>query len=62
MWAMKVVSHPSIDTNEQALDFIVNAIDKSNLKPGVDVAICIDVAANELINKEGLYSIESKNF
>mgnify|MGYP001166248433 CR=1 FL=1 len=53
---------PSIDTNEQALEFIVSAIEQSNLKPGVDVAICIDVAANELINQEGLYSIESKNF
>ena len=53
---------PSIDTNDQALELIVSAIDKSNLKPGVDVAICIDVAANELVNQEGLYSIESKNF
>ena len=53
---------PSIDTNEQALELIVSAIEKSNLKPGVDVVICIDVAANELVNQEGLYSIESKNF
>ncbi len=53
---------PLIGTNEQALDLIVNAIEKSNLKPGKDVVICLDVAANELINKKGEYSIQSKNY
>ena len=53
---------PSINTNEEALELIVNAIEKSNLIPGKDVAICLDVAANELINKKGQYSIQSSNF
>ncbi len=53
---------PSINTNEQALELIVNAIEKSKLIPGKDVTICLDVAANELINEEGQYSIESSNF
>jgi len=53
---------PSINTNEEALELIVQAIEKSKLKPGVDVVICLDVAANELINEKGEYSIESKNF
>ena len=53
---------PSINTNEEALEFIVNAIEKSKLIPGKDVVICLDVAANELINKEGQYSIQSSNF
>ncbi len=53
---------PSINTNEQALDLIVDAIEKSNLVPGKDVAICLDVAANELMNKKGEYSIQSKNY
>ncbi len=53
---------PSIDTNEQALELIVDAIQNSNLVPGKDVVICLDVAANELINKEGQYSIQSNNF
>ncbi len=53
---------PSIKTNEQALELIVNAIEKSKLKPGSDVAICLDVAANELINEKGEYSIQSKNY
>ena len=53
---------PSIETNEQALELIVNAIEKSKLKPGKDLVICLDVAANELINDKGEYSIQSKNF
>ena len=53
---------PSINTNEEALELIVNAIEKSNLTPGKDIVICLDVAANELINKEGKYSIQSSNF
>ena len=53
---------PSINTNEEALELIVTAIEKSQLTPGKDVVICLDVAANELINKQGQYSIQSNNF
>ena len=53
---------PSINTNEQALELIVNATEKSKLKPGKDIVICLDVAANELINEKGDYSIQSKNY
>ena len=53
---------PSINTNEEALELIVEAIEKSKLTPGKDIVICLDVAANELVNKEGQYSIQSSNF
>ena len=53
---------PLINTNEEALELIVQAIEKSNLKPNNDIAICLDVAANELINDKGEYSIQSQNF
>ncbi len=53
---------PSINSNEEALELIINAIEKSKLIPGKDVVICLDVAANELINKEGQYAIQSSNF
>ena len=53
---------PSINTNEQALELIVNAIEKSKLKPGKDIVISLDVAANELINEKGEYSIQSKSY
>ena len=52
----------SINTNEEALNLIVQAIEKSKLKPGSDIVICLDVAANELMNDKGEYCIESKNF
>jgi enolase len=53
---------PSINSNEDALNLIVEAIEKSKLEPGVDINICLDVAANELINKEGKYSLNSSEF
>jgi enolase len=53
---------PSIDSNEEALDLIVDAIEKSKLKPGKDINICLDVAANELIDKNGCYSLNSSEF
>ncbi len=52
---------PSINSNEEALDLIIDAINKSKLKPGVDINICLDVAANELINKEGNYILNSSD-
>ena len=53
---------PSINTNEEALELIVDAIEKSKFVPGKDLVICLDVAANELIDKNGKYSIESKHY
>jgi enolase len=53
---------PSINTNEEALELIVQSIEKSKLKPGTDIVICLDVAANELMNNKGEYSIQSNNF
>jgi|TARA_B100001093_G_scaffold259802_1_gene248334 enolase len=53
---------PSINSNEEALELIVDAIEKSKLKPGIDINICLDVAANELINKDGHYSLNSSEF
>ena len=53
---------PSINSNEEALEMIVDAVEKSKLKPGKDINICLDVAANELMNDDGLYSINSSKF
>ena len=52
---------PMINSNEKALDLVVTAINKSGLRNGIDVSICLDVAANELF-KDGKYSIHSKKF
>ena len=53
---------PLIKSNEDALNLIVDAIDAANLKPGSDISICLDVAANELIDKNGAYAIQSGNY
>jgi len=53
---------PSINTNEEALEMVVDAIEKAKLKPGKDISICLDVAANELINDNGQYSLNSADF
>ena len=52
---------PMISDNESALKLIVKAINMSGFKNGIDISICLDVAANELISKKR-YSIHSKKF
>ena len=53
---------PSINSNEEALNLIVDSIESAKLKPGKDISICLDVAANELIDKKGNYSIQSGTY
>ena len=43
---------PNLKNNEEAIKLIIKAIEKSGFKPGEDVSICLDVAANELKNKK----------
>ena len=47
---------PNLDTDEQAIELILDAIVKSGFKPGKDINICLDVASNELYDGEA-YSI-----
>ena len=39
---------PSLGSDEEAIEIILNSITSSGFKPGEDVSICLDVAANEL--------------
>ena len=39
---------PNLKNNEDAIQVIIKAIEKSGFKPGEDISICLDVAANEL--------------
>jgi enolase len=39
---------PAFDTNEEALDWLVRAIERAGFAPGPQVAISLDVAASEL--------------
>jgi enolase len=43
---------PNLANNEEAIELIIKAIEKSGFKPGEEVSICLDVAANELIEKK----------
>ncbi|MCH9614466.1 MAG: Enolase [Chlamydiia bacterium] len=46
---------PNLGSNEEALDFIIQAIEKTGYRPGDDVTIALDAAASEFY-KDGLYS------
>ncbi len=47
---------PEFETNEEALDMLVRAIEATDMTPGDDVAISLDVAASE-IGKQGRYRL-----
>ena len=50
---------PNLKSNEEAINIIIKSIEKSGFKPGQDVSICLDVAANEL-NKQKTIEYYSK--
>ena len=45
---------PSLTSNEQALDMIMEAITKAGFKAGEDIVLALDVAASEMV-KDGAY-------
>ena len=49
---------PNLSSNEEALEVILEAIEKAGLKPGMDIYLALDVAASELYknNTYNLYS------
>ena len=51
---------PSLASNEEALDVILQAIEKAGYKPGEDIMLALDVAASEMVNasgREGVYKL-----
>ena len=51
---------PNLRSNEEAIEVILEAIDKSGYNVGQDVFFAIDAAASEFY-KEGLYHLSSEN-
>lgn len=49
---------PNLNSNEEALDLICEAIEKSGYEPGKDVSLALDVAASELY-QDGKYYIDN---
>lgn len=50
---------PNLDSNAEALDLILEAIEKAGLKPGEDVALALDVASSEFF-EDGKYQFEGE--
>ena len=52
---------PSLSNNEEAIELILESIEKAGFKSGSEISICLDVAANELY-KDGKYAVSSSKF
>jgi enolase len=50
---------PDLDSNEEALSLIVQAIEEAGYRPGRDIALAIDAAASEFYEK-GRYRLEAE--
>jgi enolase len=50
---------PNLGSNREALDLLMIAIEKAGYKPGQDIALALDVAASELVEKgaSGRYAL-----
>ena len=51
---------PNLTSNKEALDIILDAIEKAGYKPELDVVIALDVASSEFY-KDGFYELSSEN-
>ena len=50
---------PNLDSNEDAIEVIIQAIEKAGYKPGEDIAIALDSAANSLaVDLKGSYDLK----
>lgn len=51
---------PSLGSNEEAIQVVIEAIEKAGFKPGVDMHIALDAASSEFYNADkGIYHFES---
>ncbi len=51
---------PNLNSNEEALELIVSAIEKAGYRPGLDVSLALDCAASEFFDKSTNRYIEKK--
>ncbi len=53
---------PSLGSNEEAIEVVLEAIEKAGFKPGDDIVIALDAAASEFYNKDKkIYHFDSVN-
>merc|ERR1711862_758113 len=53
---------PNLKGIDDACSLIMQSIKSAGYIPGKDVMLALDVAANELLVKEGLYKLENREF
>ena len=51
---------PNLSSNEQAIEVILEAIDKAGYEPGGDILLGLDVASSEFC-RDGIYTLRSEN-
>lgn len=51
---------PDLQSNEAALQVIIEAVERAGYKPGADIGLALDAAANEFY-RDGKYFLESEN-
>ncbi|WP_299978788.1 phosphopyruvate hydratase [Desulfobacula sp.] len=51
---------PNLKSNEQALEYIINAIEAAGYRPGKDIGIALDAAASEFY-RDGKYIFQSED-
>ena len=51
---------PNLSSNEEALQILIDAIEKAGLTPGEDISLALDVASTEFFQK-GIYRIDAEN-
>ncbi len=52
---------PNLNSDEQAIELILESIKKSGFEPGKEISICLDVAANELYDGKNYSIINGKS-
>lgn len=52
---------PQLQSNEEALDLIMEAIDRAGYVAGTDVVLALDVAASEMVGENGYVMYKSTN-
>ncbi|MBD3792993.1 MAG: phosphopyruvate hydratase [Campylobacterales bacterium] len=52
---------PNLKSNEEPIQVIMEAIETAGYKAGEEIVLALDVAASELINKDGFYELKSEN-
>jgi len=53
---------PQIGSTQEALDILLFAIEQAGYAPGDDILLALDVASSELVDAEGIYTIDGKKY